>query len=113
MRRNNLIEYNFGNSLPGGTNADANITFYYQQYSAAGTTAPTGYNNFRVKVRAEGGVEKTINLPVSSGTAGYTQRSFTTNLDIPLSPGSRLYVEWINNDGTDPDLQINKIEMRR
>lgn len=104
------IKYLFSSGTTTGTISpgDATLSINYNQYSGASTTIPSGYTSFKVRVKVNGTDLGVFDLPITSSD-GYNTKNFSGTITIPSGTPADIEVDWINNTGMDPDLQINNI----
>lgn len=114
-RRGVDVIYNFGGTnVPSET---ATLSINYNQYAGAGTLPPAGYQyHLDVFVISSGNVSSTlvaggIDLPISNTSTSYNALTDTVSVNVPISNPSSIELEWNNNLGTDPDLQINSVTL--
>lgn len=107
-RRAVNISYNLGSAMPAAGNIV--IVINYNQYSGAGTVPPPGYGDYSLTLKFNNSPNSTLNLPIESSTAAYTARTATFQRSLPGGT-SVMELDWTNNRGNDPDLQINSLQL--
>lgn len=111
-RRQVNIQYNLGTTFVA--TRTVRLVINYNQYAGANTVPPPSYGNFRllVKFGPPGSLtgNQNITLPIDSSTSSWTARTSTNDVSIPAG-SSVMEIGWINNAGSDPDLQINSIQL--
>ncbi len=100
--RNVKAEYD----LSGVRSGVATLEIEYGQWGGA---APAGYF-YSINVSTDSSPVTNYALP--SGPAG-VQKTYITTMGIPLDDPAKLTLEWLNNAGSDPNLQIYNIWLCR
>ena len=88
-----------------GTPVD--IIIYYQQAPNLNRLAPSGYS-YRIGF-GYGSFESSHDLP---SRRDYTELSYKISTETAQPASQSMYIRWENNVGFDPNLQINRIEIR-
>lgn len=104
MRRQAKVTYDTTGAKPGKVKLEIN----YREYGGDSTGPWYGYPGYNIKLTG-GGVDTTLVLPSSSPDVGLV---FTKEITFSSEPSS-LSFEWTNNNGSDPDFQIDSIKLSR